>query len=162
MRQPISLEQIRIDSPCEMSWEEMRGDERSRFCDTCNLRVHNLSAMTSDAAEKLVAERTGRICVAYTPIADGTPVTLDYEKRRRRYTWKFALLIGLIGASATAWAQAVLFRTKPIPVAPPRFLGQMTVAGGIGPPQPKPSIMITRPATSTTAERSNPACNDSK
>ena len=155
MRQAIPLEQIRIDSPCEMPWDAMHGDDRSRFCEKCNLHVHNLSAMTSDAAENLVGERTDRICVAYAPTPQGTPVTLDYEKRKRRFTWKLTLLLGIFGAGATTWAQAVLFRTKPLPL-PPAQRGQVlvpAVAGGIGPP-PKPPVGI--PGTPTPAPKSVP------
>ena len=155
MRLPILLEQIRIDSPCEMPWDAMHGDDRSRFCEKCNLHVHNLSAMTSDAAERLVGERTDRICVAYAPTAGGTPITLDYEKRKRRFTWKLTLLVGIFGAGATAWAQAVLFRTKPLPIAPPTLRGQVAapvVAGGISAPRPP----VGMPGTPTPAPGSVP------
>jgi hypothetical protein len=40
------LSQIKIASPCAASWDEMRGDDRCRFCQHCQLNVYNLSAMT--------------------------------------------------------------------------------------------------------------------
>src|SRR4051812_44975380 len=79
MRQAIPLEQVRIDQPCEMPWDEMRGNDRARFCEKCQLHVHNLSAMTSNDAAALVDGRTDRMCVAYMPTAQGAPITLDYE-----------------------------------------------------------------------------------
>lgn len=141
----ISLEQIRIDSPREMPWDEMHGDDHRRFCAKCNLQVTNLSALSSDAAEKLVGERTHRICVAYVPTTAGTPITLDYEKRKRRFTWKLTVMVGVLGASAAAWAQAVIFRSKPLPTPP--ALG--IVAGGLR--APPPTLLrgaIASPATS--------------
>ena len=128
MRQPISLEQIRIDSPCQMPWDEMHGDRRERFCEKCQLPVHNLSAMTSDAAEKLVGERRERVCVAYVPTATGTPVTLDYEKRRRRFTWRVTVVIGLVGAAVAAYVQALVG----VAVVPPRPM----IAGRLAAPGP--------------------------
>ena len=136
----------------------MRGDDHSRFCEKCNLPVHNLSAMTSDSAERLVGERTDRICVAYAPTPQGTPITLDYEKRKRRFTWKLTLMLGIFGAGATAWAQAVLFRTKPIPVSPPIFKGQVTVAGGIGPPRPPVGMPGTPSPIPSSIPKPTSAC----
>jgi hypothetical protein len=113
MRQPISLEQIRIDSPCEMPWEAMHGDDRSRFCEKCHLHVHNLSAMTSDAAAKLVGERTDRVCVAYVPTARGSPITLDYAKRRQRFTWHGTVIIGMLGAALVGLVQMLVGVPRP-------------------------------------------------
>ena len=56
----IPLEVIDIPDPCPVDWNDMRGDERVRFCRHCALHVYNLSAMTRDAAERLVAEREWR------------------------------------------------------------------------------------------------------
>src|SRR5215210_3140703 len=59
------LQEIRVASPCEASWEQMQGDERSRFCDHCQLHVYNLSAMSAPDAAALVQEKEGRLCVRY-------------------------------------------------------------------------------------------------
>ena len=55
----------------------MEGDDRVRFCDECGLNVYNLSAMTEDAALKLVEEREGRLCVRFYQREDGTVLTSD-------------------------------------------------------------------------------------
>ena len=47
----ISLDQldnIRIATPCSMSWDDMEGDGAVRHCSECKLNVHNLSEMTRD------------------------------------------------------------------------------------------------------------------
>ena len=44
----ISLNQIKIASPCGESWEAMEGDERQRFCKGCSKTVYNLSGMTEE------------------------------------------------------------------------------------------------------------------
>ena len=73
----VALEVIDIPRPCPADWDAMRGDERVRFCRHCSLHVYNLSAMTREAAERLVAEREGRVCVRLYRRADGTVITAD-------------------------------------------------------------------------------------
>jgi hypothetical protein len=83
-RVPVSLDVIRVDKPCPASWEKMRGNERVRFCEECALHVYNLSAMTREAAQALVADREGRLCVRYYQRADGTVITQDCGGGLRR------------------------------------------------------------------------------
>jgi hypothetical protein len=75
----VSLEVIDIANPCPAEWDEMRGDERVRFCRHCSLNVYNLSAMPRGEAERLVAQREGRLCVRFFRRLDGTVVTADCE-----------------------------------------------------------------------------------
>jgi hypothetical protein len=83
------LDRVRVAAPCEADWDEMRGDERVRFCHRCSLNVYNLSAMTRREAEHLVTRTEGaRTCVRFYRRADGTmltrscPVGLAALKRR--------------------------------------------------------------------------------
>jgi hypothetical protein len=100
------LQEIRIASPCRASWEEMQGDDRSRFCDHCRLHVYNLSAMSPDEAAALVHEQEGRLCVRYYARNDGTMLTEDcpigFQAARRRVLTRLATaaaaLVGLIGS----------------------------------------------------------------
>jgi hypothetical protein len=55
----------KIDRPCRMRWESLQGDEKRRFCDQCQLHVHNLSAMTAEEQMTLAKSQTSRICVRY-------------------------------------------------------------------------------------------------
>ncbi len=68
---------LTIASPCPASWDEMKGDERVRFCDECELNVYNLSDMSEEEALKLVEEREGRLCVRFYQREDGTVLTSD-------------------------------------------------------------------------------------
>lgn len=73
----ISLDEIRIASPCKSDWNEMYGDDRRRFCSQCKLNVYNLSGMTRDEAEQLVMNSEGRLCVRFFRRQDGTILTQD-------------------------------------------------------------------------------------
>jgi hypothetical protein len=55
----------------------MIGDARSRFCESCQLHVFNVAAMTADEATALIHEREGRLCVRLFRRADGTVLTSD-------------------------------------------------------------------------------------
>jgi hypothetical protein len=59
-----------------MRWEELRGDERKRFCDKCQTHVHNLSEMGNRELGEFVetASRGGHYCVSYVERPDGTMV----------------------------------------------------------------------------------------
>ena len=87
-RHSIPLENVRVATPCSADWERMTGDERARFCGQCQLNVYNLSGMTRQEAERLIANREGRLCVRFYRRADGTiltkncPVGLAALKRR--------------------------------------------------------------------------------
>jgi hypothetical protein len=74
---PFDLDQIRIASPCPAKWAAMSGDERVRFCAACKLHVYDLSAMTREAATRLVEGAEGRLCVRFRRRADGTILTAD-------------------------------------------------------------------------------------
>src|SRR5262245_10585878 len=45
------LDTLKVASPCPASWDEMVGDERTRFCGKCQKNVHNVSEMTRAEAE---------------------------------------------------------------------------------------------------------------
>src|SRR5687768_7829122 len=71
------LDHIRVASPCNADWDEMIGNDRSRFCGQCNLNVYNLSSMRRTEAELLIGKTEGRLCVRYYQRADGSIITKD-------------------------------------------------------------------------------------
>ena len=71
------LDDIRIATPCQASWDEMPGDDRVRSCPACSRAVYNIAAMTSTEVAALIADREGRLCARLFRRADGTVVTAD-------------------------------------------------------------------------------------
>ena len=60
------LDQVRVASPCKAEWNEMLGDERVRFCLSCEKNVYNLSSMQREDAEALLQERLGNdLCIRF-------------------------------------------------------------------------------------------------
>ena len=113
---PIVLDQIKVASPCHASWDDMSGDERSRFCGQCGKHVYNLSEMTREQATALVSETEGRMCVRFYRRSDGTMLTQDCPVGWRAVRRRALLLTGA--------AAAILFA----------FLGVVTsiIAGAVG------------------------------
>ena len=70
----LFLKNLTIPSPCNVDWNSMKGNDQVRFCEHCELSVHNLSAMTRHQAERLVARSNGRLCVQYVADANGKPL----------------------------------------------------------------------------------------
>jgi hypothetical protein len=96
------LDQISVASPCLARWEDMKGDERRRFCEQCQLHVYNLSGMTSADAERVVSTAEGRLCVSFFRRSDGTILTEDCPiglraRARRQLRRAAALVAGILG-----------------------------------------------------------------
>jgi hypothetical protein len=110
-RAAVSLDDVRVASPCRASWEAMAGDDRVRFCPECARHVYNLSGMSRQEAETLVQGQEGRLCVRFYRRRDGTvltrdcPVGLLAARKRLLLILSVAagLLLGLLG-----WAAARL------------------------------------------------------
>lgn len=135
----MPLEVLRVETPCTRDWDGMVGDDRTRYCAGCGLHVHNLSAMPREAAEQLVCERAGRLCVRYEKTSCGRVVTLDYQKpagKGRR--WPFWALLGGVGAvAATAAAALNPFAARSSVI----MGGPMIVTGAV----PLPPALVTAP-----------------
>jgi hypothetical protein len=106
-----TLSRVRVAAPCEADWDEMRGDERVRFCQHCSLNVYNLSALTRREATRLVTRNEGAgLCVRFYRRKDGTmltqpcPVGLRALKRRvsKISSAVFAAFIGFLSGVSVA------------------------------------------------------------
>ena len=85
----------------------MRGDERMRFCDLCQLNVYNVAGMTEAEVREFVSFAEGRLCMRLMKRADGTVITQDcpvglaaYRKRVAKYAGAaMAAIVGLFSIS---------------------------------------------------------------
>lgn len=96
--------ELHIASPCPVSWQDMAGDERTRFCSHCRQHVFDLSGFTREEAEALIREKQGQLCVRYFLREDGTIMTADCpagaggksRPRRHRGLVALALFLALV------------------------------------------------------------------
>src|SRR5688572_23973306 len=75
-----------IKTPCSADWEKMNGDDVVRFCETCQLSVFNISAMTDKDAAKAIKDNSSRMCARVWQRPDGSTYTdnCPYHMRRLR------------------------------------------------------------------------------
>ncbi len=139
------LDQVRIATPCPMSWDAMKGDDRRRFCDACKLHVYDLSNMREQEALDLIARSEGRLCVRLWRRKDGTVITADcpiaVADRARRRVRKLALaLTGLMLAimGGIAFAGSDTGKRIIAKISAMFTIREDRPAGGIGPPPPPP------------------------
>lgn len=106
-RETFDINKLKIAAPCPASWENMAGDERTRFCELCELSVHNISEMTQTEVRTLVTGATGRVCGRLYRRADGTVMTKDCpvglkalrKKTARMAASVIATVLGLFSVS---------------------------------------------------------------
>ncbi len=152
------LDQLRIASPCTMSWDAMKGDDRRRFCGACKLNVYDLSNLEAKEALDLVRRSEGgRVCMRFWRRKDGTVITADCpvgiadRARRRVRTLAKALvvlmltLVGGVAFAHTETGSRIVDRVHaffspppdpPVPMAVPP--GQRVVMGEVALPDPPP------------------------
>ena len=75
---------LTIPSPCTADWDSMIGNDQVRFCEHCSLKVHNLSMLTRNQAQRLVSRSDGRLCVRYHHDWTGRPLTLPVKQKLHR------------------------------------------------------------------------------
>lgn len=155
------LNNIKIASPCPAVWNEMYGDNRKRFCGDCNLNVYNLSGMSREAAESLITNAEGRLCVRFYRRADGSVITADcpvgWAKVKQRTKLFATAAASLLMALFTGVLFVSLFtKQKPlmgdlqIPVATPTPRPMM---GNIASPMPTKKPISNRPVVSDDVEQ---------
>ena len=77
-RVPISLDQLHVDEPCHAAWESMQAaGESRRHCESCAKHVHDLSAMSRDDVQMLLATSGELPCVRFERGADGRVLTRE-------------------------------------------------------------------------------------
>lgn len=105
------LKHVHVASPCKANWDGMIGTERTRFCGQCNLSVYNLSCMTRDEAESLIARTEGRLCVRFYRRRDGSIITSDCPAGLRAVRERVSYWTKAIAAAVFTFLAAVGFQS---------------------------------------------------
>src|SRR5438093_13495553 len=87
------LAKVKIASPCHARWQDMEGDDKSRFCRQCQKHVYNFSAMTAEAVAELVRAKEGKLCGRFYRRRDGTMLTANCPVGLKRYFLRLRALI---------------------------------------------------------------------
>lgn len=106
----FDVNKLRIAAPCHFNWENMSGDERVRFCQSCKLNVYNISEMTTAEVTNLITKTEGRICGRIYRRSDGTVLTKDCPlgvraQVKRATKFAGAVFASIIGLFSVAFSQ---------------------------------------------------------
>jgi hypothetical protein len=144
---PHVLRRLEIASPCTVSWDGMRGDDKVRFCGKCQLNVYNLSGMSRREAERVVGAREGRVCVRFYRRPDGTVMTRDCGAKAALVARRLARLLfaaacvfalGVVTGSMAgvgSWLTQVRWPWHRTPVVRP-LMGEIAEMGDVAAPAP--------------------------
>lgn len=103
----IRLDALKIQQPCP---GDAQIDRDASFCHTCSTRVHDLSAMTERAAQRLLkAHRGQQICISYRRDAHGRPIFASQVEAR---AWP-AIVLGVSLSACTPWGLEAPAPTQP-------------------------------------------------
>jgi hypothetical protein len=131
------VDEVTIASPCTVSWDGMRGDDRVRFCGQCRQNVYNVEALDRGAARRLIEAREGRVCLRILRRDDGTVVTADCWTRlraaRRRGVLAFVAMLIVVGFAQLC---AMRFGLRALGGTPPCSPIGHTTMGLMGEPRP--------------------------
>lgn len=97
------LDDVEVATPCHASWNAMAGDDRVRFCGSCQKNVYNLSSMSTAEAEEFVEKTEGEACIRFYRRADGTMLTSDCPEgaKARRFRRRVSAAVGGIAIAGT-------------------------------------------------------------
>jgi hypothetical protein len=149
--------ELRVSTPCPMSWEALKGGDLVRYCGKCNLNVYNLAGMQKGEIESLVRRTEGRLCGRIYMRGDRTATVQPCRGAAIRKKTRALLTLGtLLVVGVLSW----LFRTQAHPDRgicppivkdaldwidpPPRPPGRMML-GEIACPPPKPPTPPPQP-----------------
>lgn len=144
-----ALPQIKIASPCHADWGKMTGDERSRFCASCQKNVYNISAMTSKEASDLIREKEGKLCVRYFLRRDGTILTQDcpvglaaIRKQFLKIAAAFVSMLAMVGLGSGCKKEESRALAGEVSIAPQTQPNSMTQVMGDFAVPPQTNSMI--------------------
>jgi hypothetical protein len=107
------VDSLRIASPCPAAWSRMKGDDRVRFCGTCEKHVYNIAAMSTVEVVGLIEKTEGKACVRIHLRRDGTVLTADCPVGLRSAAARRLRRLGSIAAALTGiwWINSLLQAT---------------------------------------------------
>lgn len=106
------LNNLTVPSPCTADWNSMIGNDQVRFCEHCNLDVHNLSSLTRNEASRLIARSNGRLCVRYHHDAAGVPLLLPVRQKLHRISGRVSRIAAGAFTAALSVTSAVAQNTS--------------------------------------------------
>lgn len=110
-QQSDPLKNLRVASPCHVGWDQMDGDDRVRFCDSCQLNVYNFADLTT-AEIKSLLDTNGGVCGRLHRRADGTIITRDCPVGLLALRQRVARFAGAVFATVLSVCSVVFSQSR--------------------------------------------------
>lgn len=123
----VALDAPVIAVPCPAAWDEMRGDDRARFCGQCRKHVYDLTGMTNAEVIRLLRDTNETPCIRFFKRADGKMMTADCPVGLRMRMWRRLRRRGAWVASAFAAAFLPSCKTATQGVCPESYGEAMAI-----------------------------------
>jgi hypothetical protein len=114
----------KLSYACPVSWAELEGDEKAKFCGKCRRTITNLSELTEEARDAFSAKpQRAECCITYYRRPSGEFVTpenplTDEERSRIKQLGVAALSAGALLLAAGCMAPSASSAEKTKPAAP--------------------------------------------
>ncbi len=115
----MNRKDLEIPAPCQADWNGMEGDERERYCLSCQDHVHNLSEMTRREALDLLAQakqKRSYLCVRYLHNEEGNVVFAPSRIQEQLKGLRTLLAAGALAFPFSASTACDTETTTPEPV----------------------------------------------
>src|ERR1700733_2460408 len=105
-------DKVCIAAPCQFGWENMIGNDATRFCGGCNLQVYNTSVISSAEVQNILNMDADQVCLRIYRKADGTIITDECPRwlRPLRSGWRHIAKIAVAVVAIATSTQGVLAR----------------------------------------------------
>lgn len=110
-----TIENFREASLCGIPWEKMKGTDRVRFCEQCQLQVYDFTKIELPEAEELIFKRENRRGAVLFRRSDGTFLTSDCPIGARR---KQTIVLAIAGTALLIFGVIALLSLSPRPPKP--------------------------------------------
>lgn len=105
---------------CPIRWNELRGDERERFCERCGHRVSNLSTMSATERAALMAKiGRERVCASFYVRLSGEYITPEKPLTPEERSKIRQLGVAALSAGALALAAGCVAPSEQAKLSPP-------------------------------------------
>lgn len=95
------IHELEVAHPCDVPWDAMYGDDRSRFCEICERRVYNFAAMDELEILDCLRRSGDRVCAQIRRSDEGKIVTKPSAPSLRWFQFSLFSLLALMTTVAT-------------------------------------------------------------
>jgi hypothetical protein len=111
----MSTIQLTIETPCHENWAGMQPAEQGRFCNTCQKKVIDFTAMNNREVYNTILKQDANICGRFNNNQLQQPLPLEADKKQRWHNYFFSFLVPALLFSKQATAQQKIGKVKAMP-----------------------------------------------